>query len=92
MMTLVESDWDLIEVDWVTEQEVKDWVAKYDDDGYDYIGDVRFLFPFLAQHSKTNWFCSEMCADILKFDDPWRFDPNILAVSAKNIVDLRSKV
>lgn len=81
MMKLVREDWDLIEIDWITKEDVYAWVSKYDADTYDYLGNVRFLFPFCSEQSSTGWFCSEMCGSILKFSDAWRFDPNTLAVA-----------
>jgi hypothetical protein len=91
VMQLDPKDWDLIEIDWVTEEEVRDWVNRHQEDGYDYIGDVRFLIPFIAQHAEGYWFCSEMCAEILGFEKSWRYDPTTLPSAVKNMKRVRGK-
>ena len=89
MMQLAKADWDLIEIDWISEQTVEDWMTLHDADKYDYIGDVRFLLPLVACQGQGTWFCSEMCAAILGFEEPWRMDPNMLPVAVKNIIRVK---
>lgn len=67
------SNWDIIDVD-TDYYYINDWLIKNEHAKYDTLG----LFSFLARvfkQDKTRWFCSEAVADMLKFEDSWRFDP-----------------
>jgi hypothetical protein len=47
---------------------------------YDFFGVARFLLPWLFGASGKRWFCSEACAEIIGFDEPWRFSPADLEI------------
>ena len=72
------SDWDLIKLPFVNESTVWDWYFQNMADKYDWWGVIRFMFPWSAPQHKSAWFCSECCADIIGFNDAWRYDPSTL--------------
>lgn len=67
--------WDLVEVpDTPT---AWDWLRAREEEKYDLLG--LFGFVWRRQTGEQNkWFCSEACAAMLGFPDPWRFDPMTL--------------
>lgn len=87
IMQLSPDKWDIFPVPWVAEKDVHDFLAEYDKCGYDYLGTGRFAFPFLLREHKNLWFCSESSGHILKFADPWRYDPAtiVAAVVSNNL-------
>lgn len=80
------SKWDLIELPFVSEQQIYDWYDVNKSDKYDWFGIVRFLFPFALPQHQSAWFCSECCADIIKFKDAWRYDPSTLHDAVERLV------
>jgi hypothetical protein len=83
-MKLNPDHWDLIELD-LAPKKVEEWLRNNIGKRYDYLGATRFVLPFFLREHPNKWFCSEACADIIGFSEPWRFDPCSLYVSAKGI-------
>lgn len=71
--------WDLVYLE-LPERDVLDaitWFEVHDGDKYDVLGLAGFLLrPISGEQHK--WFCSEAVAEVLKFEDSWRFCPNTL--------------
>ena len=71
--------WDFIEID--TSKIDLDLMNKVHNDatgyGYDYIGVLRFILPFLPQ-SSTRYFCSELNAEALGIKNAWEYSPETL--------------
>ena len=91
-MQLSPEKWDIFPVSWTTENDVLDFLSKYDKCGYDFFGVARFIIPFAIREHKSLWFCSESSASILGFIDPWRYDPATLVttVLSHNVINTRS--
>ena len=79
-MQLTEKDWDVIEIDWVTPEEIEKWLSSHLGCKYDWIGAFRFLIPLISPEHPSDWFCTEACGDMLKIKEPWRFGPNDLPI------------
>lgn len=69
--------WDFIDLPYA-ENMARLWFAEHDGQGYDLMGNIRFVFG-LVPESKKKWFCSEAIAAALGMADPWRYGPNGLA-------------
>lgn len=71
--------WDFIEID--TSKIDLELLQKVHNDaigfGYDYVGVLRFILPFLPQ-SNTRYFCSELNAEALGIKDAWKYSPESL--------------
>lgn len=71
--------WDIIEID--TSKIDLELLQKVHNDaigfGYDYVGVLRFILPFLPQ-SSTRYFCSELNAEALGIKDAWKYSPESL--------------
>ena len=70
------ASWDIVHVDadinaaWA-------WAAEHAKDNYDLMGLIGFAWrPESGEQNK--WFCSEAVAAMLGFNEPWRFDPDLL--------------
>jgi hypothetical protein len=83
-MKLNPDHWDLIELD-LDPKKVEEWLRNNIGKQYDYLGTARFVFPFFLREHPDKWFCSEACADIIGFSEPWRFDPCSLYVAVKGV-------
>jgi hypothetical protein len=81
-LQLTAEDWDVIEIDWVTPEEVQVWLTNHLGCKYDWFGAFRFLVPLLSPHHPSAWFCTEVCGSILRIAEPWRFGPNDLPIVA----------
>lgn len=78
VIDLASGNWDVFEVPG-NEAEIRAWCEALEGRKYDYAGLFKFVWrPFYQAGSR--FFCSEYCAAGMKFRDPWRFDPNTLAV------------
>ncbi len=76
--------WDLIEIDPALNRKAVAWFETHRGEAYDIAG----LFGFVLRRgdgSRQRWFCSEACAAALGLGEPWRFDPNTLAVVVKRL-------
>lgn len=83
--------WDVVEINPSVAAMVNAWFEAHEGHGYDICG----LFGFVLRRgdgSRDRWFCSEACAAALGFSDPWRFDPNTLAVILKRLSRAPSEV
>jgi hypothetical protein len=79
--------WDFIDIGGSPEYEakVRQWFKDHEEERYDYLGLVGFVFrPVKGKGSRK--FCSEACLEALGYDDPWRFEPNIIPALFKNPV------
>lgn len=50
------------------------WASTHEEDGYDYLGLLGFVFRWARLGRKSRWFCSEACGAMLRVLDPWRYD------------------
>ena len=53
---------------------VSDWLRRHQGQRYDWLGVLRFVFPWLRQ-SEARWFCSEFVACVLGMDNPAKQSP-----------------
>lgn len=88
-MQLLPNDWEILPMPWVTEQSINDFLNDHSHDGYDVIGTIRTVLPFVSCEHPAKWFCSEVVATIAGFIDPWRYAPANLHVSVKSINELK---
>ena len=56
------------------EPRIRDWYAEHEGEGYDWLGNVRFLTPLISEERK-HWFCSESHMAAIGVPEPWRFGP-----------------
>jgi hypothetical protein len=80
MMQLSPADWDIVPMPWVSEDDVCNFLAAHKGQGYDLIGCVRSVIPFVSREHPEKWFCTETASAIQKIDDAWRFPPGNLHV------------
>jgi hypothetical protein len=85
IMQLNPDKWDIVPLPWVTSDDVEAVALLKLGVKYDYLGAIRFAFPWLLKQSKTREFCSELCAEIMGLEDTWRYYPGLLHKAAKDI-------
>jgi hypothetical protein len=69
--------WDFVSISG-DEEYARAWFTEHEGSAYDYMG----LLGFVVRPVKGvigNFFCSEAVLASLKYKDPWRFDPNMIA-------------
>ena len=71
--------WDMIEIDTskIDIQNLNKVIAESKNAPYDWLGIARFIFPSI-EPSKTAYFCSERCADMLGIPFPHLYSPGQL--------------
>lgn len=74
--------WDFIDLPLEKEAAAREWFRDHLGEGYDLLGNLRFLFGWIKE-SVDRWFCSEAFAAALGMGDPWRHGPDGLAVLLK---------
>jgi hypothetical protein len=77
-MQLNPTKWDLIELHHITPADVQAFLAQHQGKGYDFVGCVRSVLPFVGREHPDHWFCSEVCAAIIGHPEPWRMHPGVL--------------
>lgn len=77
--------WDFIGLDPAKEVAARLWFAEHDGWGYDLMGNLRFLCG-IVRESADRWYCNEALGASLGMPDPWRLEPNGLAVVLKEQV------
>lgn len=78
VMQLDPKDWDVIPLATVYPQQVLNFLTENKGKGYDLIGCVRSVLPFVSREHADKYFCSEVVATIIGFPEPWRMHPNAL--------------
>lgn len=73
-MSLSPARWDVMPAPWINRGDVYRWLLDNQGAGYDWLGVLRFAFP-VFRGSRRRWFCSEVVADLLGLQEPWRFSP-----------------
>lgn len=90
VMTLDPRKWDLIELPHLSPLDVLAFLGEHKGQGYDYVGCVRSVLPFVGHEHPSRWFCSELCATVLGHAEPWRMYPGVLhAVETTRAAGLR---
>ncbi|QDJ13073.1 enoyl-CoA hydratase [Mergibacter septicus] len=75
--------WDLIQLDNITEEQIKSYFEKTKGKKYDIFGALGVVFGL--RERKSRFFCSEWCFNaIFNSNHGWRFSPNHLAAIFKN--------
>lgn len=69
--------WVLVPLPAALEPAARAYFDVHQGEGYDLLGNLRFLFDFLPDDPRKK-FCSEAVAESLGIADGWRFDPNTL--------------
>nr|DAF17650.1 MAG TPA: cysteine peptidase [Caudoviricetes sp.] len=73
---LTADQWTLVPVQ-LSEEEVIKYFEQNKGKNYDFFGAIGCAVTWIDNSSKR-MFCSEFCAGVLGYDEPWRFDPNEL--------------
>lgn len=74
--------WDLIPLEYVTEEQIKAYFNRTSGKKYDWWGALGIVLGIKQKRSK--YFCSEWCFNaIYGSEEGWRFSPNQLAVMVK---------
>ena len=71
-------DWDIMDIPFGSEEVALQWFKSHLGLNYDYLGLLGLLSPVGNEYN--HWFCSEACAAALGIPEPWRLDPNRLAL------------
>ncbi|MFY1027104.1 S-adenosylmethionine tRNA ribosyltransferase [Actinobacillus seminis] len=75
--------WDLIQLDSITEKQVKAYFEKTKGAKYDWYGVLGLVLGF--REKKNKFFCSEWCFNLIfNSSEGWRFNPNQLTVILQN--------
>lgn len=80
--------WDLIDLPPELEAAARAWFCEHDGQGYDLLGNLRFVF-FMVRESKKDWFCNEAMGAALGHIEPWRLGPNGLAAALRSMYPLQ---
>ena len=76
IMELPSESWDLVPVE-MDDEEVWKFCREYKGASYDLLGAIGCVLR--NDNNPDSWFCSELVAYILGFQESWRYDPNTLA-------------
>src|SRR5271156_1744732 len=79
------TQWELMDLTGLDEQQAIDWFNTNLGKGYGYLGDAAFVLGILG-HDKHDDFCSEACAFALGFEEGWRLDPNTFYFVLKRLM------
>jgi hypothetical protein len=76
--------WVVLDANWACPSEAAFWATKHEGEPYSWRLIARFIawLVELATDGKQ-WVCSQACAVMLEYAEPWRFDPCVLFVAAK---------
>jgi len=79
--------WDIVEVPWGPDDAVNVLRGELDKP-YDFFGILFSQFFNARLHSKSRWFCSEICAYGLNMSEPHRYSPGdlYLAIQERNLI------
>ena len=77
-------NWDFIDLPASLEAAAREWFVLHNGARYDWRGNVWFVIPWIT-HSKSKWFCSEALAAALGFAEPWRYEPNEIAIALRSV-------
>jgi len=77
-MRLNPDKWDVVPVHGIDDGAVWHFLSAHAGSGYDLIGTVRTVLPFVGREHPTKWFCSEVAAQVIGIKDPWRMHPGVL--------------
>ena len=77
------SEFDIKPMPGVTPDAVRAFLAAHEGHGYDFVGTVLTVLPFMAREHPQKWICSEVAAHIAGLQDPWRFHPTALHCALK---------
>jgi hypothetical protein len=78
VMQLSREEWDILPLPTVYPQMVLNFLNDNKGKGYDLIGCVRSVLPFVSHEHAEKYFCSEVVATIIGFSEPWRMHPGAL--------------
>lgn len=82
-----EARWDAVALDGRMEEAAREWFEEHAGAKYDLLGNLRFFFGFLPDN-KNRWFCSEAIAAALGKSEPWRYGPNGLIASLRDMLKM----
>lgn len=77
-INMIEEHWDLIEVDWVDEQFVYDFIESKVGAHYDWLAIFGTHLINLGLRDKTKWTCSQLIAAALGFEAAYEISPGRL--------------
>ncbi|EDJ90109.1 hypothetical protein CGSHi22421_06683 [Haemophilus influenzae R3021] len=82
-MCLEHEKWDLIELQNITEDQIKAYFEQTKNMRYDWWGAIGIVLGIKQKRSK--YFCSEWCFNCIKnSNEGWRFSPNQLGAMFKH--------
>lgn len=79
---LIEPDppiWDFLPLPWVREEVVEELLQAEQGAGYDWVGVLGSQILPVGIQSKSRWFCSEFCAQVIGLEQPQRYSPGSLS-------------
>lgn len=83
VMQLSPQDYDIQPMPGVTAADVLGFLAAHKGQGYDIVGTVLTVLPFVAREHPSRWICSEVAAHLMGLADAWRFHPTALHCIAR---------
>ncbi len=76
--------WDFIEIPEHLEPAARAWFEEHQGEGYDLLGNLRFVF-WMVRESTKDWFCNESDGAALGHLEPWRLGPNGFAAMLRSM-------
>jgi hypothetical protein len=92
VMQLDPKNWDIDPMSWVSEDDVTKFLAEYQGKGYDLVGCVRSVIPFVSREHPEKWFCTETASYIQKLPESWRFPPGDLVAIVRHINIIKDSI
>ena len=83
---MVPEHWDLIDMPWADELQIKDYWERTKGSGYDWLGVFVGQLFYVNVGTPGLYFCSEWCAAAVGLPGPWRYNPGTLGDIAKRFV------
>jgi hypothetical protein len=75
LMRLNPAVFDLEPLPGVTPADVHAFLSAHDGQGYDLLGTILTVLPFVGREHPVKWICSEVAAHLMRLPDAWRFHP-----------------
>lgn len=76
--------WDFVELPDHLEPAARQWFEDHKGEGYDLLGNLRFVF-WMVRESAKDWFCNEADGAAIGHLEPWRLGPNGFAAQLRTM-------
>lgn len=85
VINLEPNKWDLVAVPWLQSSQALRVFKKHSGAEYDLLGVLVGQLFNVPIHDRDKCFCSELVAEMLGFEQPWRYSPGLLYLTVSEV-------